>query len=202
MSRSSSAPRPVLAVALAALLLGGCADGAEQPGDAASAPASSTAPSSTAPSSTAATPPGPDAASTGAQVPELLEFTATTVSGEAFDGASLAGRPTLFWFWAPWCPTCRGQIPQVEAVAAEHGDQVNVVGIGSLDSAEAISEFAADAGAGAVTHLEDVDGELWTRFGVTEQSSFVLLDADGAVVLEAGYGGTDELGARVGALVG
>ncbi len=197
MSRSSSAPRPVLAVALAALLLGGCADGAEQPGDAASAPAASTAPSSTA-----ASPPGPDAASTGAQVPELLEFTATTVSGEAFDGASLAGRPTLFWFWAPWCPTCRGQIPQVEAVAAEHGDQVNVVGIGSLDSAEAISEFAADAGAGAVTHLEDVDGELWTRFGVTEQSSFVLLDADGAVVLEAGYGGTDELGARVGALVG
>lgn len=51
-------------------------------------------------------------------------------------------------------------------------------------------------------HLEDVDGELWKRFGVTEQSSFVLLDADGTVVFEAGYGGTDDLGAQVDDVLG
>jgi thiol-disulfide isomerase/thioredoxin len=133
-------------------------------------------------------------------VPATLDFTGTTVSGESFEGASLAGRPTLLWFWAPWCPTCRGQIPQVEGVAAEHAGDLNVVGVGSLDSAEAIAGFADDVD--AITHLEDVDGELWRRFGVTEQSSFVLLDADGAVVFEAGYGGTDELDARVDDVVG
>ena len=123
---------------------------------------------------------------------ESLDFTGTTVSGDAFEGASLAGRPTLLWFWAPWCPTCRGQIPQVEGIAAEHAGELNVIGVGSLDSAEAIADFASDVD--EVVHLEDVDGELWKRFGVTEQSSFVLLDADGAVVFEAGYGGTDDLG--------
>ncbi|WP_231248927.1 TlpA family protein disulfide reductase [Nocardioides furvisabuli] len=107
---------------------------------------------------------------------------------------------TVLWFWAPWCPTCRSQIPQVQDLAQTYGDRVGVVGIGSLDSAEAIADFAGDAD--GVTHLEDVDGELWTRFGVAEQSSFVVLDAAGEVVFEAGYGGSDDLGARVDALLG
>jgi thiol-disulfide isomerase/thioredoxin len=133
-------------------------------------------------------------------VPESLDFTGTTVSGETLEGASLAGRPTLLWFWAPWCPTCRGQIPQVERIAADHVGELNVIGVGSLDSAEAIESFADDVD--EVVHLEDVDGELWKQFGITEQSSFVLLDADGTVVFEAGYGGTDELDARVNDVLG
>ncbi len=132
--------------------------------------------------------------------PELLDFTATTVGGESFDGASLAGSPTVLWFWAPWCPTCRSQIPQVQDLERTYGDRVGVVGVGSLDSAEAIADFAGDAD--GVTHLEDVDGELWTRFGVAEQSSFVVLDAAGDVVFEAGYGGSDDLAAEVDALLG
>jgi thiol-disulfide isomerase/thioredoxin len=135
-----------------------------------------------------------------ATVPELLDFTSTTVAGQAFDGASLAGRPVVLWFWAPWCPTCRGQIPQVEELATAYGDEVSVVGIGSLDSAEAIAGFAGDVE--GITHLEDVDGVLWQRFGVTEQSSFVVLDADGEVAFEAGYGGEDDLAAEVKAVLG
>ena len=41
----------------------------------------------------------------GAGAPAVLDFTSETVAGEPFDGADLAGKPTVFWFWAPWCPT-------------------------------------------------------------------------------------------------
>ena len=34
-------------------------------------------------------------------VPEALQFTAPLVGGGEFDGAAVAGTPTLFWFWAP-----------------------------------------------------------------------------------------------------
>jgi thiol-disulfide isomerase/thioredoxin len=149
--------------------------------------------------------PSGSAATDGAErpdggVPGLLDFTSTTVAGADFDGASLAGRPVVLWFWAPWCPTCRGQVPQVEDLARTYGDEVSVVGIGSLDSAEAIAGFARDVE--GITHLEDADGELWQRFGVTEQSSFVVLDADGEVAFEAGYGGEDDLAAEVEAVLG
>jgi thiol-disulfide isomerase/thioredoxin len=180
-----------LAISLAACG-GEATTAADDPGSA-SAPDSPSDPAS----DRAATDPAerPDAA-----VPELLDFTSTTVAGEAFEGASLAGRPVVLWFWAPWCPTCRGQIPQVEELATAYGNEVSVVGIGSLDSAEAIAGFAGDVD--GITHLEDADGVLWQRFGVTEQSSFVVLDADGEVAFEAGYGGEDDLAAEVKAVLG
>jgi hypothetical protein len=34
-------------------------------------------------------------------VPEALQFTAPLVGGGTFDGAAVADKPTLFWFWAP-----------------------------------------------------------------------------------------------------
>lgn len=49
-----------------------------------------------APSETAAAPePSP------VVVPEALRFTAPLVGGGEFDGAAVADKPTLFWFWAP-----------------------------------------------------------------------------------------------------
>jgi len=36
-----------------------------------------------------------------AVVPEALQFTAPLVGGGTFDGAAVAGKPTVFWFWAP-----------------------------------------------------------------------------------------------------
>ncbi len=128
-------------------------------------------------------------------MPETLRFTATTVDGKPFDGASLAGHPTLLWFWAPWCPTCRGQIPQVTGLAREYADQVQVIGVGAQDSASAIREFADEA-PGPI-HLTDADGKVWKHFSVAEQSSFVLLDATGNKVFSTGYGGSDKLSDRV-----
>ena len=46
---------------------------------------------------------GDDAPTTEAAVvvPEALQFTAPLVGGGTFDGAAVAGKPTVFWFWAP-----------------------------------------------------------------------------------------------------
>ncbi len=118
-------------------------------------------------------------------VPKILDFSANTVAGGAFEGASLMGKPAVLWFWAPWCPTCRGQIEVVSALADEYGDEVNFVGVGSLDDASAIEDFAGDVPAD-LPHLLDPDGDVWRHFGVVEQSTFVVLDADSDVVSE-GY---------------
>lgn len=61
----------------------------------------------------------------------VLAFTATTVEGEPFDAADLAGRPVVFWFWAPWCSTCVAEAPHVLDIADEY-DDVQVVGVASL----------------------------------------------------------------------
>ena len=141
---------------LAGLLAGGCAAQASDGG------------SSTSPSTATA-----------------LDFTATTVDGADFDGASLGGKPTVLWFWAPWCPTCRSQISAVADLATRYDGRVNVVGVGSLDDDPAIAEFAASVPTD-FPQLADPDGVVWRHFGITEQSSYVLLDGDHAVV-SSGY---------------
>jgi thiol-disulfide isomerase/thioredoxin len=122
------------------------------------------------------------------------------VDGSSFDGASLRDRPVLLWFWAPWCPTCRSQLPEVQRIASAYGDRLQVVGVGSLDSRDAIARFAEQTSDFTV-QLVDEKGSIWRHFDITEQSSFVLLDSEGKVVHRSGYGGDDDLEREVEAAV-
>lgn len=112
------------------------------------------------------------------------DFTGETVDGAAYDGQQLAGKPAVLWFWAPWCPTCRAQAGNLMRLSEEYAGEVNVVGVGGLADATDIKDFAEVVEGPA--HLVDVEGEIWRHFGVTAQSTYVVLDADGSVVTE-GY---------------
>ena len=128
-----------------------------------------------------------------------LDFHGTTLDGSAFDGASLAGKPAVLWWWAPWCPTCRAQSGNVSDLAAKYDGEVAVVGVGGLDSAAAIEELAAQIP--HVTHLVDDRGEVWQHFRVTAQSTYTVIDADGEIIAE-GYLDDDELNDLVAQLAG
>jgi len=128
-----------------------------------------------------------------------LNFTGEDIDGAAYDGEQLADKPTVLWFWAPWCPTCRAQVGGVEALAKEYAGQVNVVGVGGLADEADIVNFAREVD--GPTHLIDVEGKIWRHFSVTAQSTYVVLDADGVVVSE-GYQDDDELADQVAELVG
>ncbi len=128
-----------------------------------------------------------------------LKFTGEDVDGAPYDGEQLAGKPTVLWFWAPWCPTCRAQAGRVETIAQEYAGRVNVVGVGGLADSADIRDFARQVE--GPTHLVDEEGEIWRHFNVTAQSTYVILDADGGVVSE-GYLDDDALSAQVAELVG
>lgn len=136
----------------------------------------------------------------GPEVAEVYDFSGTTVDGAKFEGSSLQGRPAVLWFWAPWCPTCRGQVDGVTALAERHDGEVSVVGVGGLDDAGAIADFAQEHDMG-IPHLDDAGGAVWRHFGITAQSTYVVLDAGGVVVAEGSLG-DEELAAEVAELVG
>lgn len=198
---------PTFVALVLALALSGCgtttysADDGPAPQGADTSSGSPAAPSAAAPESD--DPAAEDGGGTdpGDEVPAVLDFSARTVEGEDFRGSELAGRPTVLWFWAPWCPTCRGQIDAVSAAAGQHSNKVSFVGVGSLDGGDAIGDFAADVPAKEITQLTDPDGDVWRHFGITEQSTYVVLDADGRT-LARGYLDDAELLDLVGDLAG
>ena len=154
----------------------------------------------------AASAPTPSGAASGApsagpgSVPAALRFTAPLVGGGQFDGASLAGRPAVLWFWAAWCPRCRAKAADVAALADDVGGKVRVVGVAGLGSGdEAMREFIAEQGVDGFAHLADDAGDVWRRFEVVEQEYFVLIDASGEVV-HRGPLSVEDLRRRVSAL--
>ena len=140
----------------------------------------------------AAPPAGPSAG--------VLTFTGRTLDGAAFDAATLAGRPALLWFWAPWCATCAAQAGSVTNLQAEYGDRIGIVGVGGMGTTAEMHEFVSDLDVGSVRNLDDAAGELWRAFAITEQSTYVLVDRAGAVV-RSGYLDDLELTTEVKALV-
>ncbi len=169
--------RTVLPAALAAALitLTGCGSGSGSDDAAAGASASN----ASSPAQSPASSDTGESGASGAQAPQALQFTATTVDGKPFDAKTLAGKPTVLWFWAPWCPKCKAQAAETAKVAAGYAGKANVVGVAGLDKNAAMKDFVADTGTSAFPHLSDEQGEVWKRFKVTEQSRYVILDKDG-----------------------
>ncbi|WP_436776427.1 redoxin domain-containing protein [Yinghuangia sp. YIM S09857] len=195
-------------VVAAVLALGACgsdsSDKAEGPAASSGnpAPASPGADASTAePGSAAAAPTGAgSSAPPAAAVPEKLRFTATTLDGARFEGAQLAGKPVVFWFWAPWCPKCRSEAPGVAEVSAAFQGKVSFVGVAGLDKESAMEKFVADTKTGSIPHLSDEKGEVWRKLGITQQSTFVFMASDGSTSKASGPLGKDELERKVAEL--
>lgn len=189
------------ALAVALFALSGCGGTDSAPSAGPSTDGSATTPSPS-PSVTTQVPRSTGSASASAAVPESLKFTSTTLDGKAFDGAALAGKPAVLWFWAPWCPKCRAQAAATAKVAGDYQGRVNVVGVAGLDKADAMRGFVTEQKVDGFPHLADETGAVWKRFEVTEQSVYVVLDAKGNKVftgnLPAGAGLSDKLADLVG----
>jgi thiol-disulfide isomerase/thioredoxin len=126
-------------------------------------------------------------------------FTAPVLAGGTFDGASLAGRPAVLWFWAPWCGTCAGQAETVRGLADTYQGRVTVLGVAGMGKVPEMNDFVKTFKLQNLTHLADEQGAVYRRFGITQQSTYALLDASGKV-LGRGPLDNDDLAERVKAL--
>lgn len=143
----------------------------------------------------------PDAPPSTAHVPEQLDFTATTLDGGSFDGATLAGTPAVLWFWAPWCPVCAREAPLIAELADQYAGQVTFIGVAGLSGdADAMHRFVDDGGVDDITHLDDRDGAVYAHFGVTQQYDIGFVAADGTVDIQTGPLSEDEITAEVARL--
>ncbi|MGI9577799.1 MAG: TlpA family protein disulfide reductase [Microthrixaceae bacterium] len=92
-----------------------------------------------------------------------------------------AEKPLLVWFWAPHCPACAAEAPAMVEFAAEHGDDIDIVGLGTQDDAGLAADFV-DRHDIPFPMLWDETFETWRAFGVTAQPAVYLLSGQGEVL--------------------
>jgi thiol-disulfide isomerase/thioredoxin len=159
---------------------------------AASAPGSASRPPSASP---------PPSTPRPRPVPKKFRFTAKTVDGETFKGSSLAGKPTVLFFWQSWCGVCRGEAPGVARVAKKYEGKVNFVGVAGSGNHEDLSKFVDETGLGSVTNVVDSDGKLWSSFGASAVPSIAYVTKKGKIEMQAGGAGEDHLAAKTAELI-
>jgi peroxiredoxin len=203
-ARATTARAAALALAVATVAaLTACSSGGGTSGEPAAVPSTSTATatagtgragtttSTGAPAPATSGPATSEPASpsiSAASVPAVLQFRATTVDGAAFSGADLAGRKTVLWFWAPWCTVCARAAADVKSAATTLGPDVRVVGVAGLSSDAAdMQRFVDRGGLQSLTNLADATGDVYARFAVTQQDTFVLIQPDGTVSRHPSY---------------
>ncbi|MEZ7198249.1 TlpA family protein disulfide reductase [Pseudodesulfovibrio karagichevae] len=105
-----------------------------------------------------------------------------------------AGRPTMLFFWASWCPSCKQQIPELEALQKDKGERLNLVALSVDESEDALDRYMAK-------HPMDVpvywgNQDLARKFRVEAIPTLVIFDKTGKQIFsQAGVFPASMLGA-------
>jgi peroxiredoxin len=119
-------------------------------------------------------------------VTTLLEL-----DGGAFDLAQYKGKPTLLYFWAPWCSVCKSNAHNVSAVVGE-GHHTASVALSYEDLGQ-VREFAEKYEMPRPVLLGG--REESTKFNIEAFPTVYVLNPEGEVAF-ATMGYTTELGLR------
>lgn len=110
-------------------------------------------------------------------------FAGTTLEGDQFSSADLAGKPAIVNFWASYCiPSCVDEHPILLDLAARHDGDLQVVGVLVNNTPDDARGFLARYGEVSWPNMLNADGAISIDYGVTGPPETFFVDAQGIVV--------------------
>ncbi len=111
---------------------------------------------------------------------------APDVEFENFDGevrtiSDLQGQPVVLNFWASWCPPCVAEMPYIESVHQDLGDEIQFLGMNTQDSMGPALDLVDETGVTYELGL-DPNGDIFRTFSVFTMPMTFFINADGEVV--------------------
>lgn len=111
------------------------------------------------------------------------DFTLHTVDGTPLRLSDLRGKVVLLNFWATWCPPCKAEMPDLNALHQKYGAEhdFTVVGINMEERAADVSAFAR---ARQITFplLLDPEGAVSAgRYAIRSLPTSLIIDREGRI---------------------
>ena len=107
----------------------------------------------------------------------------TDLDGRELNLGALQGRPVLLNLWATWCAPCVKEMPLLDELAGDYGDDLRVVTINQdMGGKDKVAAFFSEAN---YAHLEswlDPEAELSFTLAQGVLPTTVLYDASGVEV--------------------
>jgi peroxiredoxin len=115
---------------------------------------------------------------------QQADFTLADLEGKPWSLKSLQGKVVLVNFWATWCPPCRKEMPDLEALFKEFQKQGLVILAISDEEASKVKAFIAERGI-SYTVLLDPGRKVNTLFHVMGIPKTFIYDRGGRLAAEA-----------------
>ena len=109
------------------------------------------------------------------------DFILSDIEGNPFRLSDLRGKVVFINFWATWCPPCRAEMPEIEAVYQEYKDKdVVVVGVDILETRDEVTQFVQQGGY-SWTFVLDTTGQVSASYKITAIPASFFLDTEGII---------------------
>lgn len=148
--------------------------------------ASLAAPAGASSSAAASAAAGASSAQSASSEPLLApDFAMEDAEGNIVRLSDFAGKPVVLNFWASWCPPCRAEMPEFDAVWKEMGDDVVFLMVNATDGQRETKEkgmqFIADKGFSFPVYY-DTTQEAAYVYGISSLPTTAFIDANGSFV--------------------
>ena len=123
--------------------------------------------------------------STGVNVGQRApDFTITLDNGETVKLSDLHGRVVLLNFWGTWCPPCRREMPDFQALYEDYEDKGFVIlALAELDTPENVAQFREEMRLTFWMALDE-DQRINDLYSIPGQPASLLIDQDGIIVYQ------------------
>ena len=132
------------------------------------------------PSSAPSDPPSDPAAGAGPDADVLTGITLACFDQRTDVPLTQLGRPAVVNLWASWCEPCRRELPELQRLAEQAGDDLVVLGVVTEDSPERAASLAQDLGVTFPAVL-DPSAEVRRAVGALGLPLTLLVGPDGVV---------------------
>ena len=130
----------------------------------------------------------PQAEESAAETVPAPDFTLLDQYGNSHTLSDYIGKTVFLNFWATWCPPCRAEMPEIQEIYEEYGENnsdVIILGIASPEvgqegSAEDIAAFLSENNY-TYPVVMDTDGIMSYYYGISAYPTTFMIDKDGNV---------------------
>jgi len=110
-----------------------------------------------------------------------INFTLEDIKGKEVSISDFQGKKVFINFWATWCPNCKVEMPHMQTIWEEFGEEVVVVAVDIGESKDAVQKYI-DKEEYTFKVLLDEKNEIAGKFGITAVPTSILLDENGNLI--------------------
>ncbi len=109
------------------------------------------------------------------------DFTLVDLEGNEVALSDFRGKTVFINFWATWCPPCRAEMPEIEAVHQEYKDRgVVVLGVDISEPVSTVRQYIQKGGF-SWTIVLDSTGEVARNYQIAAIPTSFFIDGEGII---------------------